>query len=163
MNKDIFDFTAQDSRGQVLSLDQYRGKVLIIVNTASKCGLTPQFDALEQLYKKYKADGLEIIGFPCGQFAGQELKDGEAAHEFCQLNYGVSFKIMQKVDVNGDDTHPIFAHLKSKTKHWLFGSRIKWNFTKFLISRDGERVTRFAPFTKPEKMEEAIRKALGLV
>lgn len=162
MQKTVFDLTAQDSRGQELSLDSYRGKVLIVVNTASKCGLTPQFEGLEQLYTKYKDQGLEIIGFPCGQFANQEPGDASSASEFCQLNYGVSFKMMQKVDVNGDNTHPVFALLKEQTKHWLWGSRIKWNFTKFLISRDGQRVERFAPFTKPERMEEAIRKALSI-
>lgn len=162
MKTSIFDFVAQDSRGQDIHLEQYRGKVLIVVNTASKCGLTPQFEGLEKLYKKYKDHGLEIIGFPCGQFANQELGDATKASEFCQLNYGVSFGIMQKVDVNGDSAHPLFVYLKEQTKHWLWGSRIKWNFTKFLISRDGSKIERFAPFTKPEKMEQAIRKALGV-
>lgn len=162
MLQTIFDFKARDSRGQELDLGQYRGKALIIVNTASKCGLTPQFDALEALYKKYKDQGLEIIGFPCGQFANQEPGNANDAHEFCQLNYGVSFKIMEKIDVNGEHTHPIFAFLKEKTKHWLWGSRIKWNFTKFLIARDGMTIKRFAPFSKPEAMEADIRKALSL-
>lgn len=161
MKESIFEFSPLDSRGQVHPLRQYEGKVLLVVNTASKCGLTPQFADLEALYQKYAAHGLMIVGFPCGQFAEQELSDGAAAESFCQLNYGVSFPIMGKVDVNGSNEHELFHWLKAKAGGW-FGRRIKWNFTKFLVGRDGVSVERFAPITTPLKMEHAIRRALEL-
>ncbi len=161
MMKKIFDFTVLDSRGHEHSLRQYEGKVLLIVNTASKCGFTPQFAGLEALHKKYAEHGLIVLGFPCGQFAGQELATTGEAESFCKLNYGVSFPIMSKIDVNGANEHEVFHWLKQRAGGW-FGSRIKWNFTKFLIAKDGETVERFAPVTSPASMEKAIRKALGL-
>ncbi len=161
MEKRIFDFIPKDSKGNEHRFGQYEGKVMLIVNTASKCGFTPQFKGLEQLYKKYAEYGLIIIGFPCGQFAGQELATNAEAESFCQLNYGVSFPIMSKVDVNGNNEDEVFTWLKSRAGGW-FGKGIKWNFTKFLVHRDGMRVERFAPLTKPESMEHAIRRALGL-
>ena len=133
---------------------------MLIVNTASKCGFTPQFAGLEELNQKYRDKGLVVIGFPSGDFANQELADGSKAEEFCQLNYGVSFQIMKKVHVNGKDADPVFKYLKSKTRGW-FGSAIKWNFTKFLISRDGETIKRYSPLTKPEKITRDIEAMLG--
>ena len=156
----IFDFKALTSKNKELNFSEFKGKTLLIVNTASKCGFTPQFEGLENLNQKYKDRGLVVIGFPSGDFANQELADGSKAEDFCQLNYGVTFQIMKKVHVNGDDADPIFKYLKSKTRGF-FGSRIKWNFTKFLISPDGSTIKRYAPITKPEKMEKDIEKMLA--
>ena len=156
----IFDFKALTSKNKELDFSEFKGKTLLIVNTASKCGFTPQFEGLENLNQKYKDRGLVVIGFPSGDFANQELADGSKAEDFCQLNYGVTFQIMKKVHVNGDDADPIFKYLKSKTRGF-FGSRIKWNFTKFLISPDGSTIKRYAPITKPEKMEKGIEKMLA--
>jgi glutathione peroxidase len=156
----IFDFKALTSKNKELDFSEFKGKTLLIVNTASKCGFTPQFEGLENLNQKYKDRGLVVIGFPSGDFANQELADGSKAEDFCQLNYGVTFQIMKKVHVNGDDADPIFKYLKSKTRGF-FGSRIKWNFTKFLISPDGSTIKRYAPITKPEKMEKDIEKMLA--
>lgn len=155
----IYDFKALTSKGKELDFAQFEGKVLLIVNTASKCGFTPQFAGLEQLNQKYRDRGLVVIGFPCNQFASQDPGSDSEIEGFCQLNYGVTFQIMKKVDVNGDDAHPIFVYLKEKTKG-LLGSSIKWNFTKFLISRDGETIKRYAPITKPEKLEKDIEAML---
>lgn len=151
----IYDFKALTSKGQELDFAQFEGKVLLIVNTASKCGFTPQFAGLEELNQKYRERGLVVIGFPCNQFASQDPGSDSEIEGFCQLNYGVTFQIMKKIDVNGDNAHPIFVYLKEKTKG-LLGSSIKWNFTKFLISRDGETIKRYAPITKPEKDIEAM-------
>ena len=156
----IYDFKALTSKGKELEFSEFEGKVLLIVNTASKCGFTPQFAGLEELNQKYRDKGLVVIGFPSGDFANQELADGSKAEEFCQLNYGVSFQIMKKVHVNGKDADPVFKYLKSKTRGW-FGSAIKWNFTKFLISRDGETIKRYSPLTKPEKITRDIEAMLG--
>lgn len=156
----IYDFKALTSKGKELDFSEFEGKVLLIVNTASKCGFTPQFAGLEELNQKYRDKGLVVIGFPSGDFANQELADGSRAEEFCQLNYGVSFQIMKKVHVNGKDADPVFKYLKSKTRGW-FGSAIKWNFTKFLISRDGETIKRYSPLTKPEKITRDIEAMLG--
>ncbi len=158
---DIYDITVQDKTGQPVSLETYKGKVLIIVNVASKCGLTPQYTELEALYKKYQADGLEILGFPCNQFAGQEPGTMEEIESFCQLNYGVTFKIFDKIDVNGKNADPLFKFLTAEKKG-LFGGIISWNFTKFLISRDGDVLKRVAPKDTPLSMEDDIRAALGL-
>ena len=155
----IYDFKALTSNGKELDFSQFEGKVLLIVNTASKCGFTPQFAGLEELNKKYKDRGLVVIGFPSGDFANQELADGSKAEEFCQLNYGVSFQIMKKVHVNGDEADPIFKYLKSQTKG-LLGSKIKWNFTKFLISKNGSIIKRYAPLTAPAKLEKDIEEML---
>ena len=156
----IYDFKALTSKGKELDFAQFRGKVLLIVNTASKCGFTPQFAGLEELNQKYREQGLVVIAFPCNQFASQDPGSDSEIEGFCQLNYGVSFQIMKKVDVNGDNADPIFKYLKSQTKG-LLGSAIKWNFTKFLISRDGNTVKRFAPITAPEKLEKDIIAMLG--
>ncbi len=156
----IYDFKALSSKGKEIDFKDFEGKVLLIVNTASKCGFTPQFAGLEALNQKYKDQGLVVIGFPCNQFAAQDPGSDSEIEGFCQLNYGVTFQIMKKIDVNGDDAHPIFKYLKSQAKGVL-GSRIKWNFTKFLISRNGETIKRFAPTTKPEKLEEDIEEMLA--
>ena len=157
--KSIYDYKAFTSKNKELDFAQFEGKVLLIVNTASKCGFTPQFAGLEELNRKYKDRGLVVIGFPSGDFAGQELVDGSHAEEFCQLNYGVTFQMMKKVHVNGNEADPIFKYLKSRTKGFL-GSRIKWNFTKCLISRDGQSIKRYAPISKPEKMVRDIEAML---
>ena len=146
-------------QGTELSMADLKGKVLLIVNTASKCGLTPQFKALEDLHKKYEGQGLVIIGFPCDQFAGQELSSNNEINAFCTRNYGVSFQMMQKIDVNGKHAHPLYKFLKEQAGGFLFNA-IKWNFTKFLVSRDGKQIKRFAPYTKPEKIEDDILKLL---
>ena len=151
----IYDFKALNNKGEEVDFSQYEGKVLMIVNTASKCGFTPQYDGLEDLYKRYKDLGLEIVGFPCDQFAHQEPGSNEEIAEFCRLNHGVTFPLMAKIEVNGDNAHPIYKYLKNAAKG-TFGNAIKWNFTKFLISRDGEQVTRFAPTTKPEAIDDKI-------
>src|SRR5574344_1878076 len=148
----IYDYKAVTSKNTELDFKQFEGNVLLIVNTASKCGFTPQFAGLEKLNKKYKDGGLVVIGFPSGDFANQELADGSKAEEFCQLNYGVTFQIMKKVHVNGNEADPVFKYLKSQTSGFL-GNRIKWNFTKFLISRDGKVIKRYAPMTKPSAFE----------
>ncbi len=155
----IFDFKTLTSKNKEYDFAQNEGKVMLIVNTASKCGFTPQFKELEELHQKYKDHGLVVVGFPSGDFANQELSDGSKAEEFCQLNYGVTFQIMKKVHVNGDDADPIFKYLKANTKGFL-GSRIKWNFTKFLISRDGTVIKRYAPTTNPSKIAKDIEEML---
>ncbi|WP_345373006.1 glutathione peroxidase [Algivirga pacifica] len=155
----FYDLEAETIRGKKMSMDAYKGKTIIVVNTASKCGLTPQYEGLEMLYKKYKNQGLVILGFPCNQFGSQEPGTEKDIEEFCQLNYGVSFPMFAKIEVNGDNTHPVFQYLKSELKGTL-GNDIKWNFTKFLIDKNGNPVKRFAPTTKPEKMEDDIKAIL---
>ncbi|MBQ1618557.1 MAG: glutathione peroxidase [Bacteroidales bacterium] len=151
----IYDFKALNNKGAEVDFSQYEGKVLLIVNTASKCGFTPQYDGLEALYQKYKDRGLVVIGFPCDQFAHQEPGTDAVIAEFCRINHGVTFPLMSKVNVNGKDAHPIFKYLKEETRG-LLGSAIKWNFTKFLISRDGSRIKRYAPTATPESFEKDI-------
>ncbi len=155
------EFEAETMNGQKKTLADYQGKVLLIVNTASKCGLTPQFEGLEKLYQQYKDQGLEILGFPCNQFGQQDPGSNDEIQEFCQLNYGVSFPMHAKIDVNGPSTHPLFQHLKSEAPGILGSQKIKWNFTKFLINKEGKVLQRFAPATKPEKIENAIETALA--
>lgn len=158
----IYDFTAEhmDSTSQAFS--DYEGKVLLIVNTASKCGFTPQFEGLEALYQQYKDQGLMVIGFPCNQFGSQDPGSNDEIGTFCQKNYGVSFPMMAKVDVNGKDAHPIFEWLK-KQKGGLLTDGIKWNFTKFLIDNKGQVIDRYAPTTKPEAIKTDIEQALVAV
>ena len=156
MPQDIYAFDAQDIQGQRVALEQFRGKVLLIVNTASACGFTPQFAGLEALHETYGKQGLVVLGFPCNQFGKQEPGNEGAISEFCELNFGVSFPLFKKVDVNGAQAHPLFVQLK-KTAPGLLGSQgIKWNFTKFLIGKDGQLVKRFAPTTKPEDLSAEI-------
>ena len=155
----IYDFKVKDNLGKEISLENYKGKTLIIVNTASKCGLTPQFEDLEFLYKKYKNENFEFLGFPCNQFAKQELNSNNEIQEFCQLNYGVTFKVFDKINVNGKNAHPLYKYLK-KEKSGIFGGSIKWNFTKFLIDKNGNVVERYAPTDSPLKMEEKIKELI---
>jgi len=152
----IYDLEAQSIQGKTISLSDYKGKVLLIVNTASKCGLTPQYEELENLYQKYKDKGLVILGFPCNQFANQEAGTADDIAAFCQVNYGVTFVMFAKVNVNGKDAHPLFKYLCSALPGNL-GNRIKWNFTKFVIDKNGIPVKRFAPYVKPYKIEPLIR------
>ena len=159
MDQSIYDIKAVTLKGEETSLDRYRGKVLVIVNTASKCGFTGQYAGLEQLYQEYRDKGLEILGFPCNQFGNQEPGDAEEIEQGCLVNYGVSFPMFEKTDVNGPDAHPLFRFLKKKLPGWL-GSRIKWNFTKFVVGRDGKPLKRFSPATTPEKMEGFVRKII---
>ena len=177
----IYDYKAIASNGKEIDFKEFEGKVLLIINTASKCGFTPQFDGLEALNEKYRDRGLVCIGFPCNQFANQDPGSDSEIEGFCRMNYGVTFQIMKKVDVNGKDEHPIFTYLKSvapaeeykglkaKASSALFktisksvekDSDIKWNFTKFLISRDGTQVKRYAPTTEPKNIEAAIEAML---
>lgn len=156
----FYDFKADTLNGKQQSLDAYKGKVVLVVNTASKCGLTPQYEGLQALYKEYKNQGLEILGFPCNQFGKQEPGDASEITEFCEINYGVEFPMFGKIDVNGDDTHPVFKYLKDELPGTI-GKGIKWNFTKFLIGKDGQPIKRFAPTTKPEDIKDHIEKALA--
>ncbi len=156
----FYDYSARKMNGREVKMETYKGKVVIVVNTASKCGFTPQFAELETLYKKYKDQGLAILGFPCNQFANQDPASNQEIQNFCQLNYGVSFDMFEKVDVNGPETTPLYQFLKEEAKG-AFGGKIKWNFTKFLIDRKGEVIRRYAPATPPLKMEEEIRKLLA--
>lgn len=156
----IYEYSAKQLDGSLLDFNQYQGEVLLIVNTASKCGFTPQFAGLEWLYQQYKDQGLTVIGFPCNQFGAQDPGSDDEIGDFCQKNYGVSFPMMAKVDVNGSDAHPIFDWLKAQ-KGGVLTDAIKWNFTKFLIGRDGKVIDRYAPTTKPEAMKADIEKALA--
>jgi glutathione peroxidase len=156
----FYDYSAVKMNGTEVKMDEFAGQVVIVVNTASKCGFTPQFEGLEELYKKYKDKGLVILGFPCNQFAAQDPGDNKEIEGFCKLNYGVTFPMFQKIDVNGDNEHPLYTYLKSEQKGTL-GSKIKWNFTKFLIDREGNVVDRYAPTVEPSKMEKDIVKLLG--
>ena len=156
----VYDLTAETLTGKDQSLDVYKGKVVLVVNTASKCGLTPQYEGLQALYAEYKDQGLEILGFPCNQFGKQEPGDADQISEFCEINYGVNFPMFGKIDVNGKDTHPVFEFLKDELPGTL-GKNIKWNFTKFLIGKDGKPIKRFAPTTKPEDIKKYIEKALA--
>ncbi|WP_420227109.1 glutathione peroxidase [Pigmentiphaga litoralis] len=156
-----YDFSANDLDGVTRSLDAYRGKVLLIVNVASKCGFTPQYAGLEALYRDYRAQGLEVLGFPCDQFGHQEPGDSEAIRSFCTLTYDVHFPVFAKIDVNGDKAHPLFQWLKSSKPGLLGTEGIKWNFTKFLVGRDGQVLQRYAPTDKPQAIEPDIRAALA--
>ena len=156
----IADFTVTTNRGEQLDLSDKLGKVLLVVNTASKCGFTPQYDGLEKLYETYKDRGFEILGFPCNQFGGQEPGDADEIAQFCKVNFGVTFPLMKKVDVNGDDASPLFDWMKKEAPGVLGSKAIKWNFTKFLIDREGHVVNRFAPTDKPEGLAKDIEKLL---
>ncbi len=155
----LYDIEVLDSEGKKIKLEEYAGKVLLIVNTATKCGFTPQYEGLETLYKKYKDRGFEILDFPCNQFGHQAPGSLEEINQFCALNYGISFRRFEKIDVNGEHTHPLYKFLKNQ-EGGLLGDKIKWNFTKFLIDREGKVVDRFAPTTKPEQIESKIEKLL---
>jgi glutathione peroxidase len=156
----IYDFTVKDIHGKSVKLDKYKGKPLLIVNTASKCGFTPQYKGLEALYEKLHGKGLEILGFPCNQFGEQEPGSEAEIEQFCELNYGVTFPMFSKIDVNGDKAAPLYKYLK-KEKPGLMGSEaIKWNFTKFLVDRNGKVLERYAPNTEPAAIAGDIEKLL---
>lgn len=156
----IYQFSATNINGQEVSLDDYRGKVILIVNTASKCGFTPQFEGLENLHKELSDQGLIVLGFPCNQFGKQDPGSDGQIEEFCQLNYGVSFPMFSKIEVNGSNTHPLYEYLKQNAKGLMGSKTIKWNFTKFLVNREGEVVKRYAPNDKPENIQADIQALL---
>ncbi|WP_220783319.1 glutathione peroxidase [Shewanella sairae] len=152
----MYDFSANNIQGKQVSLADYKDKVVLIVNTASECGFTPQYKDLEALNQKYQAQGLVILGFPCNQFGAQEKGDSQAISQFCELNFGVTFPLFEKIDVNGSNTLPLYAYLKHSAKGLLGSEKIKWNFTKFLVDRQGNPVKRYAPTTKPMALEKDI-------
>jgi len=156
----IYDFSVKDIHGKSVKLDRYKGKVLLVVNTASKCGFTPQYKGLEALYQKYHGKGLEILGFPCNQFGAQEPGTEDEIASFCEVNFGVTFPLFAKVDVNGDAAAPLYRHLKSAKPGLLGSEAIKWNFTKFLVDRKGAVVARFAPNDEPAALAGDIEKLL---
>ena len=156
----IYDFSAKSLQGKNVSLADYKGEALLIVNTASKCGFTPQYEGLEKLYEKLHEKGLTVLGFPCNQFGKQEPGSAEEIGAFCQMNYGVSFPMFDKIEVNGPNAHPLYGYLKGEQPGILGTKNIKWNFTKFLVDKTGKVVDRFAPMTKPEDIEKAIEKVL---
>jgi len=156
----LHDFTARTLRGEEKALADYAGQVVLVVNTASKCGLTPQFTELEELNQRYRDQGLAVIGFPCNQFAGQEPGDADAISEVCHVNYGVTFDMFDKIDVNGPGAHPLYQWLRSE-KGGFLGSAIKWNFAKFLVGRDGRVIERYAPTVKPSELAGDIERALA--
>lgn len=159
--QNFYQLTATDITGKNFDFSQLADKVVLIVNTASRCGFTPQYESLQKLYEQYNTQGLVIIGFPCNQFGKQEPENEDKIQEFCQLNYGVSFPMMQKIDVNGENTHPVYQFLKTqKNGKGILTNDIKWNFTKFLINKNGEVVERFAPTTKPEEITQHIETLL---
>jgi glutathione peroxidase len=156
----FYDFSANSLDGKPVALKDFAGQVLLVVNTASKCGFTPQYEGLEALYEQYRERGLAVLGFPCNQFGAQEPGTAEEIGSFCQKNYGVSFPMFEKIDVNGDTAHPLYRWLKSSAKGVLGSEAIKWNFTKFLIDRNGKVVDRFAPTTKPEDLKANVEALL---
>lgn len=152
---DIYNFEAKTIQGETVKLSQYKDKVVVIVNTASKCGFAPQYRGLEKLHQQYKDKGLVVLGFPCGQFGNQELKASTEINEFCEVNFGVTFQLFDKIEVNGKNEHPLFSYLKQELPTFL-GRSIKWNFTKFIINKEGKPVKRFGPPISPAKMEKMI-------
>ncbi|MBV34363.1 glutathione peroxidase [Kangiella spongicola] len=156
----IYDYSAVLNNGQEVSLKEYQGKVLLIVNTASACGFTPQYEGLEKLYQEFSGQGLEVLAFPCNQFGKQESGSDDEIKNFCDLNFNISFPLFQKVDVNGDNAHPLYQHLKKEATGLLGSQKIKWNFTKFLVDKDGKVIERYGSITKPENIKDDIRKLL---
>ncbi len=156
----VYEFSGKTITGENKPIADYKGRVLLIVNTASKCGFTPQFKGLESLYEKYKDNGLMVLGFPCNQFLSQDPGSDAEISEFCELNYGVTFPMFAKIDVNGDNAHPLFRHLTAAAPGLLGSKAVKWNFTKFLVDRQGNVVSRYAPATKPEDIATDIEKLL---
>jgi glutathione peroxidase len=161
MTKNIYEFTCEDSSGQKIELSSYQGKVLLIVNTASQCGFTPQYEGLEKLQQTFADENFSVLAFPCNQFGGQEPGTNEEITEFCKLNYNNNFPIFSKVDVKGDDAHPLFSFLTREKKGLLGTENIKWNFTKFLVNKEGEPVSRYAPSTTPDKIQSDIENLLN--
>ena len=159
MTENFYQLSAHNTQGKTIPMSDYQGKVVLVVNTATKCGLAPQFEGLEALYQKYKDKGLVILGFPSNQFAGQEPESNDSMVSACKVNFGVTFPLFEKIDVNGKDAHPVFQFLKRRLSGFLGGS-IKWNFTKFLIDANGKPIKRFAPVTKPGSIEPYIESLL---
>jgi glutathione peroxidase len=157
----VYDFSARTIDGRNRKLSDYKGKVLLVVNTASKCGFTPQYKGLEEIYRKYKDKGFAVLGFPSNQFGEQEPGPDTEIAEFCEMNFGVTFPLFSKIDVKGDNAHPLYKYLTSEKKGLLGSEAIKWNFTKFLVGKDGKVIDRYAPTTKPEDLGKDIEKALG--
>ncbi|MBA1421112.1 MAG: glutathione peroxidase [Epsilonproteobacteria bacterium] len=160
MQKHFYDFEAKNIKGETISMSQYKGKVVLVVNVASECGFTPQYEGLEKMYKTYKAQGFEILAFPCNQFGEQEPGSAEEIQKFCSSKFSVTFPLFEKIDVNGDNTHPLYVFLKSKATGFLGTESIKWNFTKFLINKEGKVIDRYGSATKPAKITEDIEKLL---
>lgn len=159
--KNIYEYSVKNASGDNVDMSQYKGKVVLVVNVASKCGFTPQYKGLEELYKEFKDSGLVILGFPCNQFGSQEPGNESEIQQFCSLTYDVSFPIMSKINVNGSDAAPIYDFLKSSAPGFLGTEIIKWNFTKFLVGKDGKVIKRYAPNTEPKEITEDIKKALS--
>ena len=160
MATSLYQLTAENNKNETIALERYKDKVLLIVNTASDCGFTPQYQGLQELYEKHQAQGLEILAFPCNQFKQQESGDNEQIKQFCDLNFNITFPLFGKIEVNGENTHPLFSLLKTQAPGILGSTSIKWNFTKFLVNRQGDVVKRFAPTTKPQAIEADIEKLL---
>jgi glutathione peroxidase len=160
MTNTIYQFSANNNAGEVVELAHYKNKVVLIVNTASDCGFTPQYEGLQDLYQKHQKQGLEILAFPCNQFKQQEEGDDEAIKQFCDLRFNIKFPLFSKINVNGENAHPLFTFLKSEAPGLLGSKGIKWNFTKFLVNREGKVIKRYAPATKPEAIEVDIEKLL---
>ncbi len=158
--KNIYEFSVKNAAGETVDMSKYQGKVVLVVNVASKCGFTPQYKGLETLYREFKDQGLVILGFPCNQFGAQEPGNDNEIQQFCSLTYDVSFPIMSKVNVNGSDSAPIYEYLKSNAPGILGTELIKWNFTKFLVGKDGHVINRYAPNTEPKDISADIKKAL---
>ena len=156
----IYNHSCNDNSGNLQNLSAFEGQALLIVNTASKCGFTPQYNGLQELQEKFKDSGFSVLAFPCNQFGGQEPGSSEEIQEFCTVNYGINFPIFEKVDVKGEDAHPLFKYLTSEKKGLLGSESIKWNFTKFLINKEGKPIARFAPNTTPEKSSKEIENLL---
>lgn len=157
---DLYDFEVNKIDGTPTKIQAFKGKVLLIVNTASNCGFTPQYDGLESLYERYKDSGLEILGFPCNQFGYQEKGSNDEIQSFCKVKFGIKFPLFEKIKVNGKNAHPLYSYLKEKAPGILGSKKIKWNFTKFLVSKNGEVIKRYAPNITPEKIEADIKEAL---
>jgi glutathione peroxidase len=156
----IYQFSAQNYKNETVELNQFTDKVLLIVNTASDCGFTPQYEGLQKLYTEFSPQGFEVLAFPCNQFKQQESGSNEEIKQFCDLHFNIEFPLFNKIEVNGDNTHPLFTHLKEKAPGILGSKSIKWNFTKFLVNRQGEVIKRYAPTTKPEDITADITKLL---
>lgn len=160
MSNGIYQFSVRDIAGENIELGSYKGKVVLIVNTASDCGLTPQYKGLQELYQKHESQGLEILAFPCNQFKEQEKGSNEEIKQFCDLRFNIKFPLFDKIEVNGDNTHPLYKYLKSQAPGLLGSKSIKWNFTKFLVNKEGQVIKRYAPTTKPESIESDIKSLL---
>jgi glutathione peroxidase len=161
MSQSIYDFTVNNNKGEEVSLADYKGKALLIVNTASQCGFTPQYEGLQQVYDRYKEQGFEVLAFPCNQFGSQEPGTDSDIQSFCSLNFSTQFPLFKKIDVNGENAHPLFNFLKDQARGLMGLKDIKWNFTKFLVDKNGKVIKRYASITKPESIQKDIEKVLS--